>query len=211
MKKPTIEQIINAQKKLGFKIFLSPYDCNLGAIRSNDKDANTFNDFAWIWTMDHNGKLLYEIVPATVDAGMYYRINPMKKNGTAIIQHNVQHMRAYQFQFPGLEKLKPVSQRDRSIIGHKGQTAFRQINDMKYWRDNNKNVSLDFEGETFIENAQTNGHYMGTLGRNVDKWSAGCWGSTVKNMDTLYDFAKVQKEKIGSDIFSFSLIHEDVL
>jgi len=202
MKKPSIFEIIEAQKKLNFKLFNTPFDCNLGAIRSNDKDSNAFNDFAFIWTHNHDGELIYEIVPCTVDAGIFYRINPMRRQGTAIIQHNVQHLRAYQLQHPHLNS---------KHIGHKGQSAFRQINDMSYWRDNGKTEELNFEGPTFIENAQTNGHYMGTAGIQVNKWSAGCWGSIVENMDKLYRIGDLQVKHLRSDIFSFSLIKEDVL
>ena len=51
---------------------------------------------------------------------------------------------------------------------------------------------------------------MGTVGNNVGKWSAGCWGSVNENMDLLYAMAKVQVDKGLGDKFSLAALHEDM-
>lgn len=209
MKKPTFEGIIKTLKKRGMKVFTSPYSVNLGGFRTFDNKANTFNDWLYTFYHDNKGKIVGEIVPGTVDAGLTYRLKPINAGGTAIIQHGVQHLGAYQLQDPTKDKTKR---------GHNGQKAFRQIKPMAYWRDNNKDSKLDYpivQGDelpkgviSVVDNGSTNGHYMGTVGRNVDNWSAGCWGSTVINMNRLYKIADVQISKGLGDIFSFTLNHE---
>jgi hypothetical protein len=200
MNKPTLERIIEVSKALNFKVFTDPFDVNLGFIRTLDNEAETFNDWLFAYYRDKNNKLIGEVVAGTCDAGMYYRINPINKKGTAIIQHGVQHKKVYQLQDPKLNK---------SLPGHKGQKAFRQIRPMAYWRDNNKNVKLDFKGEVFMENGATNGHYMGTVGKKVGTWSAGCWGTTVKELDKIFAIAQVQIDNKLGDVFSLTALHEE--
>ena len=51
---------------------------------------------------------------------------------------------------------------------------------------------------------------MGTLGNNVGKWSAGCWGSVNENMDLLHDMAQIQIAHGFGDKFSLAMLHEDL-
>jgi hypothetical protein len=199
MKKPEIKKIIEVLEKSNFKIFKTPFDCNLGGIRTNDNESEEFNDWLYCFYYDKSGKIIHEIVPGTTDAGLYYRLNPMNKNGTAIIQHGIQHRGVYQLQDP---------KKNPKLRGHGGRKAFRQIKPMLYWRDNNKDSKLDFDSKSFLELGFTNGHYMGTLGKKVNKWSAGCWGAVEKEMDKLYNIADKQIENGLGDIYSFSLLHE---
>lgn len=200
MERPTIEQIEVVMHKLGMKFFTAPWDVTLGGIRTKDNKSNTFNDWLFSCYHDEDGKKHAVILPGTTDAGLYYRKYPMNIHGTAIIQHGVQHKGVYQLQDPS---------KDHTLRGHMGKKAFRQIKPMKYWRDADRDEYLDFDGEEAFEIAFTNGHYMGTMGKSVDKWSAGCWGSTIDNMNTIYKNAEEQiKHKLG-DTFSFALLHEN--
>lgn len=200
MKQPSITEIISVMKSNDFVVFDKPFDVNLGAIRTKDNKSNKFNDFAFAFCDNGRGSLLYYIIPATTDAGLYYRKNPINKKGTAIIQHDKQYRGVYQLQDPT---------KDKRLRGHRGQKAFKQIKQMQYWRDINMDEYLDFTGKTYKQNAATNGHYMGTLGKNVDKWSAGCWGSTISNMNKLYRIAEFQINHGLGDKFSFTLLHEN--
>jgi hypothetical protein len=200
MKQPEICEIIRVLEKSNFKIFQKPFDINLGGIRTKDNTANTFNDFLFAFCYDDKNGIICRIVEGTTDAGLYYRLNPMNIEGTAIIQHNVQHRGAYQLQDPG---------KDPSQRGHRGQKAFRQVKAMKYWRDANRNKYLDFDGEEKTGVYYTNGHFMGTIGKNVNKWSAGCWGTVVEKMDELFEVCQLQVDNGLGDKFSFSLLHEN--
>lgn len=195
MNKPTIERIHEVMKQQGMKVFTQPFSVTLGWIRTKDNAANTFNDWIFASYFDQNGKLISEVLPGTTDAGLYYRLNPMHVKGTAIIQHGKQYRGAFTYMEVG---------------GHNGQEAFRQTGPLDYWRDPNRDKYLDFVNPEFGKIYNTNGHDMGTRGVTVDKWSAGCWGSTNANMDKLYAMARIQKSKGLGDKFSLATLHEDM-
>lgn len=209
MEKPTIERIHAEMKEQGMTVFTQPFSITLGGIRTNDNKANTFNDWLFGSYFDDKGKLFSVIVPGTVDAGLTYRVKPMNSKGTAIIKHGIQHRGVYQYQNPAKNKKQ---------LGHNGKEAFRQIKAMDYWRDKDGNIFIgvsdkmpNFEklpSERSI--SFTNGHDMGKVGKVVDNWSAGCWGSTEANMDKLYALARLQVEKGLGDIFSYALLHESM-
>ena len=199
MKQPSLKEIADVIIAGGFKLFTDPFDVNLGGIRTKDNEANTFNDWIYCFYYDDEGQLQGTIVPGTTDAGLYYRTNPMHIDGTAIIKHGVQHRGAYQLQDP---------KKNPKLRGHMGQKGFRQVGKMDYWRDADRDKYLDFDGEEQRAIFYTNGHYMGTLGKNVNKWSAGCWGATVPNMDAIFEVAEQQIEYGLGDRFSFTLLHE---
>lgn len=199
MKQPTIEEIEKSMIKNKFVVFTQPYSVNLGGIRTLDNKANTFNDFLFSFYYNEKGEKIGIVIPGTTDAGVYYRKKPMNKQGTAIVQDGVQHRGVYQLQDPAKNPKQP---------GHNGKKAFRQIKPMAYWRDNDKDIELEGEGKTYIENGATNIHYMGTVGKLVDNWSAGCGGATVANLDRLMAVAQKQIDAGLGDIYSYSLIHE---
>jgi len=179
----------------GMKVFSRPFDCTLGWIRTNDNKSGKFNDWIFMSHPTPKGGINSIIIPGTTDAGLYYRLNPMHVDGTAIIQHGKQFRGAFTYMEKG---------------GHRGQEAFRQTGGLDYWRDINRDEYLDFENpqENMIFN--TNGHDMGTVGDNVGKWSAGCWGAVNENMDLLYAMAKVQKAHGYGSKFSLATLHENM-
>ena len=194
MKRPTIEQIHQVMLSQGMKVFIKPFDVTLGGIRTRDNKSNKFNDWLFASFFTDRGGIVSVIVEGTTDAGLYYRQNPMHIDGTAIICHDVQHRGAFTYMEKG---------------GHRGQEAFRQTGPMQYWRDANRDIYLDFDGEVRTAIYNTNGHDMGTVGENVNKWSAGCWGAENENMDLLYIIAKQQIKKGIGNKFSFALLHEN--
>jgi hypothetical protein len=201
MERPSIEEIHEVMKEQGMKVFTAPYDCTLGWIRTNDNRSEKFNDWIFMSHPTEHGGINSIIIPGTSDAGLYYRLNPMHVDGTAIIQHGKQFRGVYEYQNPA---------ENPELRGHMGKEGFRQVGPMDYWRDADRDEYLEFvnpqEGEIFY----TNGHDMGTLGRNVGKWSAGCWGATNENMDLLYAMARVQiKHGLGTK-FSLAALHESM-
>lgn len=199
MKLPKIDQIHQVMKSKGMEIFPTPFSVTMGAIRTADNSANSFNDIIFASFFNPTGGITSAVFYGTTDAGLYFRENLSNIKGTAIIQHGKQYRGVYQYQDP---------KQDPGKRGHKGQEAFRQIKPMDYWRDQNQDKYLDFSGETYTEIAFTNGHDMGNLGKNVDKWSAGCWGSIASQMQILYYFARLQMENDLGDKFSFALLEE---
>lgn len=194
MERPSIETIHEVMRESGMVIFDKPFDITLGGIRTLDNKSNKFNDWLFASHFTKNGGINSVIVPGTTDAGLYYREHPMQIDGTAIIQHGIQHRGAYTYMKKG---------------GHRGQEAFRQTGKMAYWRDANRDEYLDFDGEVRHAIYNTNIHDMGTLGNNVNKWSAGCLGATEENMELLYAMARVQISYGLGASFSLALLHED--
>ena len=195
MIRPTIEEIHKVMQEQGMKVFTSPYDCTLGWIRTKDNRSGKFNDWIFMSHPTEGGGIDSIIIPGTTDAGLYYRLNPMHVDGTAIIQHGKQFKGAFTYMKKG---------------GHNGQEAFRQTGGLDYWRDINRDEYLDFVNpqENMIFN--TNGHDMGTVANNVGKWSAGCWGAVNENMDLLYAMARVQEAHGLGSRFSLATLHEDM-
>lgn len=198
MNKPTLKQIAYVMKSYKMKVFSAPFDMTLGGIRTVDNRSNAFNDWLFMLYHDSSGQLCGIVEPGTTDAGLYYRKHPMNVEGTAVIMHGFQYRGVYEYQNPKFDG-KP---------GHKGQEAFRLVKPLLIVRDVDRDVYLDFDGEVKLENAATNGHDMGTVGKNVDKWSAGCWGSTNVIMDRFYALAKIQQAAGLGSKFSFAMLHE---
>ena len=195
MERPTIEDIQEVMLENRMVVFSKPFDVTLGGIRTNDNKSNKFNDWLFASYFTKGGGIVSVIIEGTTDAGLYYRENPMQIDGTAIIQHGVQHRGAYTYMKKG---------------GHRGQEAFRQTGKMSYWKDANRDQYLDFDGKVSHEIYNTNIHDMGKFGNYVNKWSAGCAGSVVENMYLLYQVAQVQIAHGNGDKFSFALLHENM-
>lgn len=176
-------------------VFTAPFDCNLGLIRTNDTGTDEFNDWVYLFYATKVGGHRFIIFKGTSDAGLYYRNNPMHVDGTAIIQHGKQYRGAFTYMEKG---------------GHRGQEAFRQTGPLDYWRDVDRDNYLDFTNPQIGKIYNTNGHDMGTSGKAVGKWSAGCWGSTEQNMDLLYEAARDQIAHGFGAKFSLAVLHENM-
>lgn len=194
MKKPTLKEIKSVMFSSQMTVFNSPFDMNLGAIRTKDNKSNTFNDWLFMFAHDNEGNLFGIVEQGTTDAGLYYRNNPMTPKGTCIIAHSRQYRGAFTYMKKG---------------GHRGQEAFRQTGGLDYFLDNNKDDYLDFVNLILNKIYNTNGHDMGTLGNNVGKWSAGCWGAIKKTMQKFYSLAQLQIANGHGSKFSFTMLHEN--
>lgn len=193
MKKPRLQQIKYVMLKSGMIVFTSPFDMNLGAIRTKDNRSGKFNDWLFMFHHKSDGTPTGIIRKGTTDAGLFYRHNPIHPKGTAIIQHGKQYRGAFTYMQVG---------------GHRGQEAFRQTECLDYWRDPNRDSYLDFINPESNKIYNTNGHDMGDIGNDVGKWSAGCWGSTRSIMDQFYKMARQQIKRGYGDRFTFTLLHE---
>ncbi len=188
--------VLGVFKSKGYSINRDVYAMNIFAIRTADNTANSFNDVLGVLFMDERGGWQLRTWDCTTDAGLYYRLNPMNVEGTAIIVPG-QYTNVYKV---GL---------------HKGQEAMEQIGNLKYIRDNNKNAVLDWVynlvGAKFeVANNRTDIHRAGANSIQVDKWSAGC---IVAAKETNYiTFLTLIKSSINEyhhpNIFDFTLFEE---
>lgn len=195
MERPSLKEIHHVMKKNDMIVFDRPFDVTLGGIRTKDNRSNKFNDWLFASLPTQRGGIMSIVVEGTTDAGLYYREHPMHIAGTAIIQHGKQFRGAYTYMKKG---------------AHRGQEGFRQTGLMDYWRDPDRDAYLDFVNPDNGKNYATNGHDMGTVGENVNNWSAGCWGAENENMDLLYLIAQVQVDHGFGSKFSFAMLHEDM-
>ena len=203
-------RLIESLEKKGHAVFKGGKDYNLNiiGIRTNDMESNTFNDrIVVFWKHPFSG--VWELVNfhATTDPGLYYRLHPLNKMGTAVLKPG-QYRGAYKI---GLHHHKPA------LVQHKPITVYR---------DNNKNNIIDTSGPDVIEDTGMFGiniHRANDNGMsvNVNKWSAGCQvvqnqlryfmvhGSELKFYEFDYFmFLIFEAQKNYGSIFTYTLIEE---
>ena len=194
MKKPTLYTIAKALENSPYPFFTKPYSVNLGGIRDVDNlESNAFNDLIYAIYTNSDGELRGVVVNATTDAGLYYRENPLNVKGTAIL-------------IPGCYR----SVYQLKDNGHKGYRAFRQVKNMDYYRDADRDGELEMVGGVSSEIALTNLHHAGQNSTQVDKWSAGCQVvGSMKDWDKLLEVGETQIRNGLGDKFSYTLFHSD--
>jgi hypothetical protein len=158
---PSFEKVVEVIRKKNYKFFdndSKPYNLNIIGIRTNDIEANTFNDWLYvIWKFQ--GSLEGIKFRVTTDPGLYYRKNPMNPAGTAIVKPG---------QYPNMW----------TVGKHKGvYAALVQVGDCVVIRDFDRDHYLDYSsGREEKGIFQINCHRAIENGRSimVEKWSAGC-------------------------------------
>jgi hypothetical protein len=153
------ELIHQAKSIKGFKSI--PKGLWLIFIRSNEDEPNRFDDKVYIM---QNEKSI-SVSSCTTNSGTYGLLNFKKWNqkGTAIIKFDEWYYDTYKY---GL---------------HKGKMpALRQVKPMKYFRDGNKNLKSEENGQIHTEIAYTNIHFNSYTNRTklltwlIGEWSVGC-------------------------------------
>jgi hypothetical protein len=184
--------ILQHLETMGFVTFDGEYDLNIIGIRTDDNRSNQFNDHL-IVVYRHNGEWQEQRFPITTDAGVYYRKNPSRVEGTAIVVHNKQYRSVW------------------SLGKHRGQyEALVQTGPIKVWRDNNKDEILDYggvehEGYYGINCHRANSQRASTV---VDKWSAGCQVfANPTHFNAFMNLCRYQVAAGHGDRFSYTLIH----
>lgn len=165
-------EILETYKSKGYPLNSGINEVNIFSIRNDDPIANSFDDSIGILTRVTPSSWYVYQWDATTDPGLYYRNNPMNKDGTAIV-------------------IPAFHPKCHKVGLHKGYEAMEQVGPMKYVRDNNKNGVLDFlykitGAKIFNQIGKTNIHKAGKASKLVDKWSAGCQVFAVENDFNLF-------------------------
>lgn len=191
---PTAEAIKAAMRGKGYVVFgneAKGYDLNLFGIRTDDLNANRFNDVVGVMYLA-DGQWNCFLFPATTDPGTYWRENPMNVAGTAI--------------------LKPGQYRGAYMVGeHKGYPALQQKSPMKVYRDADRDNLLEMDESTVQEGMfGINIHRSSSshASTQVDKWSAGC---QVLQDPVQFEFLVALAEKargIHRNSFTYTLLTE---
>lgn len=160
MLKPPSEHIKAVMRKKGYMVFngYQPYDLNIVGIRNSTNVPNSFDDTIAVFYEDEYGYDQIEYFPATTDPGLYWLLNPMRTDGTAIMCEG-QYRGAY------------------AIGKHKTYRALEQVEPIEFVRDYNRDSTLDFNSsrkEKTIIGANIHRANKHDTSTKVDMWSAGC-------------------------------------
>ena len=193
MKQFTIDEILTVFANKKYVVKHLPFEVNLFGVRNIDAEGNTFDDCVGLFYKDLKNQWVLKQYVATTDPGLFYRLNPITREGTAIMVPG-QYINCYKV---GL---------------HKGYPALEQCGNMKYVRDNNKNKVLDFlykvVGYKFVVgNIKSNIHHAGTDSKQVDKWSAAC--QVIAKLTDFKDFLSTVQMTVKTtqvNLFDYTLL-----
>lgn len=186
--------VLGAMEAKGFRVFeTEPHNLNLFGIRTANDDANRFNDLVGVLYRS-DGRWVSFAFPATTDPGIYWRENPMRVEGTAI--------------------LKPGQYLGSHMVGkHKGYPALQQRKPVIVWRDGDGDDELDEGGSEQTGMFGINIHRASSkrTSTQVDKWSAGCQViADPLHFDFLMDLCRRAAAQWGN-AFSYTLLSSDDL
>lgn len=188
--------IKSLMQKKGYRFFESgKYNLNLIGIRANkpnDTNKDSFDDLFMVIYNDDSGKQVKYIIPITTVPGVRYMQNPSNEKGVAILKPG---------QYRGVWK----------IDYHRGKyPALCQRGDkFVVYRDNNKDVTLDFnEATTDYGYFGINFHKAGENSQLIGANSAGCQ-VTQKSTDFNHVMMLAEKARaIYGNSFTYTLLDE---
>jgi hypothetical protein len=176
---------------LGHAVFTNgTYNLNIIGIRTPDDDANKFNDRLCVVYKDELGWVT-RTWPITTDPGTYWRENPMRVTGTAILVPG---------QYRGAYKIGKHRGKYDALVQRGGR--------VRLYRDANKDDILDMEPENIADPtyAGINIHKAGEASTEVNKWSAGCQVFANENdFDEFMDLVWKSEEMYG-ETFTYTLV-----
>lgn len=196
LKKPRFGQLQTTMYRKGYKWFdTGDFNLNLIGIRSNDLQANTFNDlFCVAYRVDNQPQLM--CFEATTDPGTYWREHTANVEGTAIM---------VPAQYTGLWRIGYHQNKYHALV---------QANPVRVYRDNNRNEILDLVLSSVREGVfGINCHRATAQGqsRMIDKWSAGCQVlANVDDFNLLMALCHQAAARYGNS-FTYTLLNEDDL
>ena len=191
MNSPNVDSVLTVMTSKGYPFFDTGL-INLVGIRTDDMEANKFNDFITCF-YKFDGMWSFFPFPGTTDPGTFWRLNPDPNvSGTAI--------------------LKPGYYPNSHFVGlHKGYEALQQKQPVTVYRDANRDAKLDVTGmkeDTGIFGINLHRANEAAPSVQVDKWSAGC--QVLQDPDHFTFMMRLCKRSIGrfGNSFSYGLLEE---
>jgi hypothetical protein len=189
-----IDLIKKVLKKKGYVFFENGhYNLNIIGIRSNKKEAGSFDDFISCIYKDANNNWICLYWKATTDAGTYWLAKPMNEKGTALLVPN---------QYRGVYKIGLFKNRYKALV---------QSKPVKVYRDKNKDKIQDYDPSTIdegffgIQIHKSNPVFQSVIN---DKWSAGCQVfASAKDFNEFMNLVE-RSQSIWGDSFTYTLIEE---
>lgn len=190
----TLDEVKSVMLAKGYKIFTDGKP-NIVGIRNSIRESNNFDDTCFVWWND-GGKEISHQYTITTHPGYYYLLHPIEgTNGTGILVPN---------QYIDIWELGMHRQKQFALCQRGGK--------VKLYRDNNKDLQLDYNPETIQEGYfGVDGHHASENDTDVvDKWSAACqvWRYHQPHEDLMQDF-KVISEKYNFNKFSYTLLKQE--
>lgn len=146
--------------KKGYPFFeKGDFNLNFGGIRSEERVANKFDDFLYLYYRDR-GEWRFWVFEATLDPGTFWLKNPMSAGGAGIIAPNF---------YRGLFQFGPPFH---------GVDCLRQKTAIQIYRDDNRDNIIDLDPKTlqwgFFGIFEHESYQATEEPENVDKSSAAC-------------------------------------
>ena len=166
------------------------FNLNIIGIRSDVRKANAFDDHI-LCVYKENGNWIFRDYKATTDCGNHWLKNPMRQSGSALLVPD-HYKSCYKLDL------------------HRGKyTALCQRKKVKVYRDNSKDLILDFDPDTIEEGLfGINIHRSNpsVSSKQVDKWSAGC--QVFADPDQYKNFIRLceKSASIYGNSFSYTLL-----
>lgn len=178
------------------------FNLNIIGIRSDNSQSDKFDDLICVLYKNMRDCWILEKYQATTDPGKHWLFNPLNIGGTIIMVPG-QYRGAYRIGLHGMSGPNPYK-------------ALRQIKDIAYVRDNNKDQRLDFSlyedlKNIFWDTCYTNIHRASKWKKilNIGKYSAGCQVIQDSNdFDRFMSLCELQVKHGHGETFSYTLIEE---
>ncbi|MFA5395142.1 MAG: hypothetical protein WC346_03905 [Methanogenium sp.] len=216
-----IDRILEVCINKDYKLYLNndlDYNLNIIAIRNSNICSNRFNDKEYlIWK--YKNTLYVKEYNVTTDPGLYYRLNPINKKGTAIVIPG---------QYPGLWNIGLHKGQYEALIQKKVCGVVRDFNKDSYLDCNppiiydriirhNQGINTIYDyvlDEDIIFTAEygifgINNHRSSTsVSTIVDKYSAGCIvHSDYNKYNEFMNICKKSSSLYGNS-FTFTLLND---
>ena len=186
-----LSRILSVMKQNSYIIADQPYQVNIVGLRSDQTQANRFDDEINVFFRTSGNKWQQHVFSATTDPGTYWLKNPSSPQGTAILAQG-QYKNAYQ------------------IGMHQGKyNALVQRAPVTVLRDYDRNALLDFlNGTPATGLFGINIHRASVSGttKYVDKYSAGCQVfANASDFETFLQLCEKHSSLYGNS-FTYTLI-----
>ena len=126
----------------------------------------------------------------TTTPGEYYLVHPMRPSEGCAVMAPGQYRGAYK----------------RGL--HKGKEGLRQRKAVKYYRDNDRNSTLDLDPSNLRSGIAYLNIHRGGRSERVGRWSAGCQVLRPDDMDFLVEICDKQIAVNGWETFTYTLMEE---
>lgn len=162
----TSEELINKMRSLpSFRVLPEGY--HLIAVRSNEDTPDVYDDKVYLFNKD----VFVLVSTCTTNSGTYGQrnFNKWNRKGVAVTKADEVYYDSF------------MKSDGKYVRHHNGKMqCLRQIGDMVYYRDNNKNNRIEERGQSYKGNYSTNihansyKHRTGLLSWIIGRWSTGC-------------------------------------